>query len=326
MSDYVMAAAKPGGPEVFRRKDVEVGAPGAGEIRLRQTAVGLNFLDTYHRSGLYPWPVRADLVPGSEGAGVVDAVGEGVTGLSAGDRVAYTQPFNAYASARLIAADRVVKIPEGVSDEEAACAMLKGLTVHYLLTSTYKVTPETVVLGHAAAGGVGLLMGQWLKSIGCTAIGTAGGPEKVALAKAAGWTHVIDTRAGDWVAEVKDLTGGKLCHVVYDSVGKDTWKGSLACLRPRGYFVTFGQSSGMVEGFSIADLAAVGSGFATRPSLFHHIATRAELEARAADMFGLMAAGKLSIPVNQRVPLAEVAEAHRALENRRTTGATVLIP
>lgn len=326
MSDYVMAAAEPGGPEVFVKREVTVGEPGPGQARVRHTAVGLNYLDTYHRSGLYPWPVRGNLVAGSEAAGVVEAVGEGVTGVAVGDRVAYTHPYDAYASARLIPADRLVKIPEGVSDEEAACAMLKGLTVHYLLHSTFPVTKDTVVLGHAAAGGVGLLMGQWLAAIGATSIGTAGGPEKVALAKANGWGTVIDTRAEDFVPRVIELTGGSKCHVVYDSVGRDTWRGSLACLRPRGMFVTFGQSSGVIEGFSIADLATVGSGFCTRPSLFHHISTRAELEARAAEMFALMAAGKLRIPVNQRVPLTEVAEAHRALEGRRTTGATVLIP
>ena len=326
MTDYVMEAAAPGGPEQFRRRDIAPPEPRAGQVRLRQTAVGLNFIDVYHRSGLYKWPSDKPLTAGSEAAGVVEALGEGVAGFAPGDRVAYTHPLGAYASVRTVAADRLVKIPEGVTDEQAACAMLKGLTVQYLLTSTYPVTKDTLVLGHAAAGGVGLLMGQWLKAIGCVSIGTAGGPDKIAAAKAAGWTHVLDGRDPDWPAQVKEITGGKLCHVAYDSVGKDTWRGSLACLRPRGMFVTFGQSSGVIEGFSTNDLAAVGSGFATRPGLYHYIAERAELEARAADLFAMIASGKLTLPINQRLPLTEVAEAHRALEGRRTTGATVLIP
>lgn len=327
MSDYVMSMPAPGGPEAFEKRAVEVPAPAAGEALIRHTAIGLNYLDTYHRSGLYPWPVERDLVPGSDGAGVVEAVGEGVATVAPGDRVAYTLPFNAYATRRNVPADRLVKIPEGVSDAEAASLMIKGLTAHYLIHSTFPVKDGDIALVQAGAGGVGLLMGQWLATKpGVTAIATAGGPEKVALAQAAGYDHVIDYRAEDFVARVKDLTGDALCHVAYDSVGRDTWKGSMDCLRPRGMMVTFGQSSGVIEGFTLGDLASRGSLFITRPTLFNHIATREELDWRASEMFALVAEGKLKAQVNQEFPLEKVADAHRALEGRQTTGATVLIP
>jgi NADPH2:quinone reductase len=326
MTDYVMSLPAPGGPEAFEKREIAPPEPGPGEALIRHGAIGLNYLDTYHRSGLYPWPVERDLVPGSDGAGVVEAVGDGVSEVAVGDRVAYTVPFNAYATRRTVPASRLVRVPEGVSDAEAASLMIKGLTTHYLIHSTFRVEAGMTVLTQAGAGGVGLLMGQWLAQKGATSIATAGGAEKCALAKEAGFDHVIDYRSEDFVERVKEITGGEGCHVVYDSVGKDTWRGSLKCLRPRGMMVTFGQSSGMIEGFSLGDLAAGGSLFITRPTLFNYIATREELEWRASDMFALVAEGKLKAQVNQEFPLEQVAEAHRALEGRRTTGATVLIP
>lgn len=326
MTDYAIVTPAPGGPEAMQRRDIDAPRPGPGEALVRQAAVGLNFIDVYHRSGLYPWPVERDLVVGSEGAGVVEAVGEGVTRVRPGERVAYTRPFGAYASARVIAADRLVRLPDAIPDDLAATVMLKGLTAQYLIHSTFRVEPGMTVLVQAAAGGVGLLLGQWIAAKGAVAIGTAGGPEKVALAKAHGYAHVIDYRAGDFAPEVKALTGGKGVHVAYDSVGRDTWRGSLACLRPRGMFVTFGQSSGMIEGFSLGDLAAGGSLAACRPSLFTYIADPEELESRAADLFAALQGGVIASEVRQRFALADAAEAHRALAARQTTGASVLIP
>lgn len=321
-----MVVPAPGGPETFERRAITVGAPGPGQARVRHGAVGLNFIDIYHRSGLYPWPVERDLVPGSEACGVVEAVGEGVDTVAPGDRVAYTLPLGAYASARLIPADLLVRVPDGVDDAVAATVMLKGMTAHYLIHATFRVEPGMTVLVQAAAGGVGLLLGQWLAARGATAIGTAGGPEKVALARDHGYAHVIDYRADDFVGAVRDITGGAGVHVVYDSVGRDTWKGSLACLRTRGMFVSFGQSSGTIEGFSLGDLAAGGSLSACRPSLFHYIATRKALEARAGDLFAMLASGALRAEVRQRFALAEAGEAHAALAGRQTTGATALLP
>ena len=326
MTDYAMVMPAPGGADAFERRAIAPPEPGPGEALVRQTAIGLNFIDVYHRSGQYPWPVERDLVPGSEGAGVVEAVGPGVTGLAPGDRVAYTLPLGAYASRRVLPADRLVALPAGVSDETAATVMLKGLTAQYLIHATFRVEPGMTVLVQAAAGGVGLILGQWLAAKGAIAIGTAGGPEKVALARAHGYAHVIDYRAGDFVEPVRELTGGQGVHVVYDSVGRDTWRGSLACLRVRGMFACFGQSSGPVEGFGLADLAKGGSLSACRPSLFHYVATRAELESRAADLFAMLESGAIRAEVRQRFALGEVSEAHAALEGRRTTGATVLIP
>ncbi|TPE52927.1 quinone oxidoreductase family protein [Amaricoccus solimangrovi] len=324
MSDYAMVVTEPGGPEKFERRAIETPRPGPGEVLVRQTAVGLNFLDVYHRGGLYPWAVERDLIPGSEGAGVVEAIGHGVGEVEPGQRVAYTHPLGAYASARVIPANRLVPIPEGVSDEQAASLMLKGLTAHYLIFSTFRVEKGMSVLVQAAAGGVGLILGQWLGARGVAAIGTAGGPEKVALALAHGYAHVIDYRAGDFMPKVRELTRGLGVHVVYDGVGRDTWRGSLACLRTRGTFVNFGQSSGMIEGFALSDLAR-GSLSACRPVLFHYIAEPAELRARAADLFAAVAAGEITAGVRHRLPLSEVAAAHRALEARETAGATVLI-
>ena len=321
--DYAMTVPAPGGPELFEKRPIAPPAPGPGEALVRHTAVGLNFIDVYHRSGLYPWAVERDLVPGSEAAGVVEAVGPGVQGLTPGDRVASTHPLGAYAPARVLPADRLVPIPDGVTDDQAASLMPKGLTAHYLIRSTFRVEPGMAVLVQAAAGGVGLLLGQWLAALGATAIGTAGGPDKAALARAHGYTEVIDYRAQDFVAPVRALTGG--VHVAYDGVGRDTWRGSLACLRTRGAFVSFGQASGPIEGFGLGDLAR-GSFTACRPVLFHYIADPAELQARAADLFAAVAAGILTAEVRQRLPLAEAARAHRDLEARRTAGATVLIP
>ncbi|MEM1315712.1 MAG: quinone oxidoreductase [Pseudomonadota bacterium] len=328
MSDYAMTVPAPGGPEAFEKRGIAAPSPGPGEALIRHTAIGLNYLDTYHRSGLYPWPVEKDLVPGSDGAGVVEAVGEGVTLVKPGDRVAYTFPLNAYSTRRCVPAERLVPIPQGVSDADAASLMIKGLTAHYLIHSTYPVKSGDHVLVQAGAGGVGLLLGQWLATkAGVTAIATAGGAEKCALAKAAGYDHVIDYASEDFVARVAEITGGALCEAVYDSVGKTTWEGSVACLKPRGVFVTFGQASGPIEGFSLATLTGGGGSlFATRPTLFHYIATREELEWRARDMFELVAAGKLKANVRQEFALSDVAEAHRALQGRKTVGATVLIP
>lgn len=314
-----------GGADVLSFEDVEVPAPGKGEAAIRQTAIGVNFLDVYHRTGLYPQPLPFTV--GSEGAGVVTAIGEGVTEIAVGDRVAYAGgPLGAYATERVLPADRLVKIPAGVSDEIAAAAMLKGMTAQYLLRRTFRVGPEHVILFHAAAGGVGQIACQWAAHLGATVIGTAGGPEKVALAKTKGCAHVIDYRTESFVDRVREITGGKGVDVVYDSVGRDAFPGSLDCLKQRGLWVSFGQSSGPIEPFPIAMLGQKGSLFATRASLFHYIATRPELLATAEDLFDVIASGVVSIDIGQRFPLAEAAQAHRALEGRATTGSTILIP
>lgn len=315
-----------GGPEVLRYEDHDAGKPGKGEALIRHTAIGLNFLDTYFRSGLYPAPAGLPLIPGNEAAGEVLEVGEGVDWVKPGDRVAYVGPLGAYAQERVIAADRLVKVPEGVSDEEAAGMMLKGMTVEYLLLRTYPVKPGDTVLYHAAAGGVGLIFGQWARKLGVTLIGTVGSAEKAELAKAHGYEHVINYRDEDFVARVKEITGGKMCDVVYDSVGKDTFPASLDCLRLRGMFVSFGQSSGPIPPFNMAVLSQKGSLFATRPTLFQYIATRDELEASAGALFDVVKSGDVQIRVNQRYALADAAKAHADLEGRKTTGTTVLIP
>ncbi len=311
---------------MLTREETEVGAPGEGQLRLRHTAVGLNYLDTYFRSGLYPWPPNAEPVPGGEAVGIVEAVGAGVADFKEGDRVGYTLPVGAYSSHRLVPADRMMRIPEGVSDEVAACSILKGLTAHYLITRTFPVKPEHTVLFQAAAGGVGLIAGQWLKHIGATVIGTAGGAEKCKLAAAHGYMHVIDYTNKDFVAEVEALTGGEKCHVVFDGVGNDTYPKSLDCLRRLGMFVTFGNASGPISNFDLKDIASRGGLFATRPSLFNYIVTREELDEGASALFGLIADGTIKIAVNQTYPLVDAAEAHRALQARETTGSTVLIP
>jgi NADPH2:quinone reductase len=314
-----------GGPEVLAYEDVDPGTPGAGEVLIRHTAIGLNFLDTYYRSGLYPTP-QMPVIPGAEAAGVVVALGTGVTGLKEGDRVAYVSALGAYSQERVIEADKLVKIPAGVTDEQAAAVMLKGLTVEYLLRRTYKVQPGETLLYHAAAGGVGLLFGQWAKHLGAVTIGTAGSAAKVALAQEHGYKHVINYSEQDFVGEVARITDGRKCDVVYDSVGKDTFAGSLDCLKPRGLFVSFGQSSGPIPPFNMAILSQKGSLFATRPTLFAYIAKRAELEAAAEALFDVIATGAVHIRVNQRYLLADVARAHVDLEARKTTGTTILIP
>ncbi|HUY84601.1 MAG TPA: quinone oxidoreductase [Steroidobacteraceae bacterium] len=314
-----------GGPDALEWTALETGTPARGEVLIAQRAIGLNFLDVYFRSGLYPWP-STPLIPGSEAAGIVERLGPDVGEFAVGDRVAYTLPVGAYRQRRIVPADRLVKIPAGVSFESAACLMLKGLTAQYLVTSSFAVRAGHRVLVHAAAGGVGLLLGQWLKLLGATAIGTVGSSEKAAVALENGYAHVIDYRAADFVARVAELSGGAGCDVAYDSVGKDTWRGSLKCLRRRGMFVSFGQSSGTIDDFKLADLAAGGSLFATRPTLFDYIATREELNARAADLFARAAAGELRAHIGQRIALADARAAHEALAGRRTVGATVLLP
>ncbi|MCC0015059.1 MAG: quinone oxidoreductase [Rhodobiaceae bacterium] len=314
-----------GGPEVMKYEDVALRDPGEGEVVVRHTSIGLNYIDVYFRSGLYPAP-QMPLIPGFEGAGVVEAVGSGVTSLKVGDRVAYTDPMGAYAQVRIAPAARLVKIPNGVSDDQAASMMLKGMTARYLLRQTFPVKAGDTVLMHAAAGGVGLIVCQWANALGCTVIGTAGSAEKAELAKAHGAHHVINYREEDFVARVAEITDGRKCDVVYDGVGKDTFLKSLDCLRPRGMLATFGNASGAPEPLNTLLLSQKGSLYVTRPTLFHHIATRAELEESTNDLFDVVVSGKVKIEVNQRYALADAAKAHADLEGRRTTGATVLIP
>lgn len=315
-----------GGPEVLVVEDVEVGAPGPGEARVAHRAIGLNFIDCYFRSGLYPSPTGLPFVPGNEGAGVVTAVGDGVDAVAIGDRVAYVGPLGAYAAERLVPADRLVKIPDGVDDAVAAAAMLKGMTACYLLERTFRVGPGTTLLFHAAAGGVGQIAGQWAKALGATVIGTAGGPAKVALAKTRGYDLVIDYRSEDFVAAVKAFTDGRGVDVVYDSVGRDTFPASLDCLKPLGTFVSFGNASGPIAAFELGLLAQKGSLFATRQSLFTHIGPRSALEAISGRLFEMIGSGAVDIPLSRRWALEEAGEAHRALEGRTTTGSMVLIP
>lgn len=316
----------PGGPEAMQYESIEVSAPGPGQARIRHTAIGVNFVDTYFRSALYPWPGDGPLIPGAEGAGEVLAVGPDVDFLQPGDRVAYTTPTGAYAEERLIDATRLVRIPDGVTDEVAAAVMLKGLTVYYLLHRTFSVKKGQTVLFHAAAGGVGTLAGQWGAHLGATMIGTAGSPEKVQIALENGYDHVINYREENFVERVREITGGQGVEVVYDSVGRDTYPTSLDCLKRLGMWVCFGQSSGVIQNFELSHLAQKGSLFATRPSLFNYIATRKELEADSAALFAALKQDVLNVKINQRYPLKEAAEVHRLLENRKTTGSTVLIP
>jgi NADPH:quinone reductase len=314
-----------GGPQVLTWEEVAVGDPGPGEVLLRQRAVGLNYIDTYFRSGLYKLP-HLPAVIGMEGAGTVAAVGAGVTDLKVGDRVAYAGVLGGYAEERLIAADRLVKLPDDIDDTTAAAMMLQGMTVRYLLRETYRCTPETVLLFHAAAGGVGLIACQWARAIGATMIGTVGSPEKAELAKEHGCTHVINYRTEDFVPRVKEITGGKGCDVVYDSVGKDTFPASLDCLKPKGFWISFGSSSGPVPPFDLALLSAKGSLYATRPSLMTYIAHRADLIANAGELFAMVGKGAVRINVKRTYPLREAEAAHRDLEARKTTGSIVLVP
>ena len=315
---------KQGGPEVLQLDDVPVGEPGAGQVRIRHTAIGVNFVDTYQRSGLYPMQVPQ--VAGNEAAGVVDAVGSGVTELKAGDRVTYTGLVGAYCESRVVPAERLVKLPKEISDEQAASMLLKGLTVHYLIFTTYKVQKGDTVLWHAAAGGVGLIACQWLKALGVTVIGTAGSDDKCALAKAHGAEHVINYSKENFVERVKALAGGKGLPVVYDAVGKTTWDGSLDCLRPRGLMVSFGNASGAVPPVNLGILSTKGSLYVTRPTLATHIASRADLVERANALFDIVKSGKVKIETTKRYKLADAQSAHRDLEGRKTTGSVVLVP
>ncbi len=322
---YAIAAQKPGGPETLTKIEITPPQPGDGEVLIRQTAIGVNFIDIYIRTGAYPWPVDENLILGCEGAGVVEALGANVTGFTPGDRVAYTVPNGDYATHRTVPAAMLVPLPDGVSDTQAAGAMLKGLTAHYLLNDSYPAQPGDTVLFHAAAGGVGLIAGQWLKSKSVRAIGTAGGPEKAQLALANGYSDIIDYRTEDVPTRVSDLTEGKRCAAVYDSVGKDTIMGSLDCLKTFGTLVSFGQSSGAPDEFRISHLAR-GSLRLQRPTLFHYAASRSWLEAAANDLFQAIADGTITIHIAAERPLTEAAAAHEALEGRQTTGSTVLIP
>ncbi|HDR9759009.1 TPA: quinone oxidoreductase [Burkholderia cepacia] len=316
---------QPGGPDVMKWVDVEVGEPKAGEVRIRQHAVGLNYIDVYFRTGLYPQPLPGGL--GMEAAGEVTAVGEGVTALKAGDRVAYVgQPPGAYAQERVMPAERLVKLPDGISYDDAASVMLQGLTAHYLLRRTYPVKAGDTILIHAAAGGVGLLVCQWAKALGATVIGTVGSDEKAALAKAHGCDHPIVYTRENFTQRVKEITNGAGVPVVYDSIGKDTYIGSLDCLAPLGYFVSFGNASGPLPAIDSKEFSSRGSLFFTRPTLFSYIAKRADLESAAAELFDVILSGKVKTSINQRYPLAEVGRAHADLESRKTTGSTILVP
>jgi NADPH2:quinone reductase len=314
-----------GGPEVLAYEDVEIGRPGPGEVRVRNRAIGLNFVDIYFRSGVYA-PPALPFTPGNEGAGEVVAVGEGVDGFAPGDRVAYVETLGAYAEERIVPAHFLVHLPDAIDFETGAAMMLKGLTAQYLLRRTIRVEPGHTILVHAAAGGVGLIVTQWAKHLGATVIGTVGSPDKAALARRNGCDHVIDYTKEDFVARVREITGGAGCDVVYDGVGQTTFAGSLDCLRRFGTIVSFGAASGPVEPFDIGLLMRKGSIFATSQLLFDHLARREDVLAMSAELFGVVASGAVKVPVHARLPLAEAAEAHRRLEARQTTGATVLLP
>jgi len=313
---------QPGGPEVLKWEEVEIGEPGPGEVRIQQAAVGLNFIDVYHRTGLYKQPLP--FTPGVEGAGRVTAVGPGVERVKPGDRVAYAGPIGSYAEERLVPAGRLVKLPDDISFDQAAAMMLQGMTARMLLRAVFPVREGDTILIHAAAGGVGLAMCQWASALGATVIGTVSSEEKAELARAHGCDHPILYTHQDFVQEVKKLTGGEMLPVVYDSVGRTTFAKSLDCLKRRGLMVLFGSSSGPVDAFDISILAQKGSLFLTRPTLFDYIGTRQELEQSAGDLFEMVSSGKVKVEVKQRFPLKEAAEAHRALEARQTTGSTIL--
>jgi NADPH:quinone reductase len=316
---------KTGGPEVLTFEDIDIPGPGPGQVRLRQHAAGVNFVDTYFRAGMYPSPVGMPFVSGNEGAGEVIAVGPGVTDLKVGDRVGYVVPLGAYAAERLLPAERAVKLPAGISYQQAAAAMLKGMTVCYLVRRTFPVKKGDTILVHAAAGGIGLIASQWANALGATVIGTVGTKEKAELARANGCHHTILYRDEDFVARVKEITKGALCDVVYDGVGKTTFPASLDCIRPLGMFVSFGSASGPIEAFNINLLQFKGSLFATRPTLNHYGAKREDLLALADETFAMVASGKVKIPINQTYPLKDAAKAHRDLESRATTGASILL-
>lgn len=317
--------SKTGGPEVLEFVDIDVPKPAAGEVRLRHTAIGLNFIDVYFRTGLYPAP-QLPFVPGMEGAGEVLELGEGVDHLSVGDRVAYAGAMGSYCQERSMDASKLVKIPDGVSDDEAASMMLQGMTARYLLRATFPVEKHHTILFHAAAGGVGTIAGQWARHLGATIIGTVGSDEKAELAKQNGYDHVINYQTENFVERVKEITDGAGCDVVYDSVGKDTFPDSLDCLKMRGMWATFGQSSGPLPDINLAILSQKGSLVATRPTLFHYIATRELLEETANDLFAVVKSGAVKIAVNQTYDLENAEQAHRDLEGRKTTGSTILKP
>src|ERR1700694_1935823 len=315
---------KTGGPEVLTYEDVPVPAPGPGQVKIKNHACGVNFIDTYFRMGMYPSPVGMPFVSGNEGAGQVTAVGPGVTDFKGGDRVGYVSPLGAYAAERVLPADRAVKVPDSISYEQAAAIMLKGLTAHYLLRRTYKVEKGDNVLIHAAAGGVGLIACQWANHLGANVIGTAGTKDKGGMRRKNGAHHIILYRNEDFAAKVKEITGGKLCEVVYDGIGKTTFPASLDCIKPLGMFVSFGSASGQIEAFNINILQTKGSLFATRPTLNTYAAKREDLLKTANDLFDVVASGAVKIPVNQKYPLKDAPKAHHDLESRGTTGSTIL--
>lgn len=317
--------SRTGGPEVLEYVDVEVGEPGPGQARVRNHAIGINFIDVYSRTGLYPQDLPSGL--GWEAAGVVEAVGEGVTHVAAGDRVAYaSRPNGAYSDVRVMPADVLLRLPDAIEFETAAAVLLQGMTVQYLLKQTYPVKAGDTILFHAAAGGVGLIACQWARALGVNLIGTVGSNEKAELAKAYGAAHVINYNTENFVERVKEITHGAKVPVVFDSIGKDTFIGSLDCLAPRGMMVSFGNASGPVPPFSLTELVSRGSLFITRPTLTTFTSTRADLEAIAQDLFDMVASGKIKVEIGQRFPLAQAADAHRALEARKTTGSTILLP
>jgi NADPH2:quinone reductase len=321
---YVIRISRTGGPEVLEYAEVPTPEPGTGEALIRHTAVGLNFVDTYQRSGLYKLPLP--MVLGNEGAGIVEAIGPGVTHVKPGDRIVYQGSAGAYASERTIPAEKLIVLPDGMDDRIAAAAFLKGVTAYYLLFRTFKVGPETTLLWHAAAGGIGQIGCQWAKALGATVIGTVGSDDKRDLAKAAGCDHVINYRTEDYVAKVKEITGGAGVEVAYDSIGLDTFPATLDCIRPIGMWVSFGNASGPVPPFPPLLLMQKGSLFATRPSTAHYFAKRADLEQAATALFAVIASGKVKISIGQTFALKDAADAHRALEGKGTVGSTVLIP
>jgi NADPH2:quinone reductase len=314
-----------GGPEVMKWEEVEVGRPGTGEARVRNTAVGLNYIDVYHRAGVYPLS-GLPLVLGREAAGVVEEVGAGVTAVKAGDRVGYVDPMGSYAEARVMPVNRLVKLPEGISEKMAAAAMLKGITAQYLIRSTYRVQSGDTILVHAAAGGVGLLLCQWARHVGGIVIGTVGSEAKAELARANGCHHTIVYTKENFVERVKQISYGAGVPVVYDSVGKDTFEGSLDCLRPLGMLVSFGQASGKIPPFDVGILQAKGSLYLTRPTMVHYVAKDTDLQQRAAEVFEVILKGAVKVEVKQEYALKDAAQAHRDLEARKTIGSTVLIP
>ncbi len=321
-----MRVHKHGGPEALTLDDIQVPAPGPGQIKIKQHAIGVNFIDAYFRMGMYPSPVGMPFTAGNESAGEVISVGPGVTDLKVADRVAYVGPLGGYAGERVFAADRAVKLPDNITYEQAAGMMLKGMTAQYLLNRTYKVGKGTIVLMHAAAGGVGLILCQWANHLGATVIGTVGSKEKAAIAKKNGAHHTILYREEDFAAKAKEITGGKLCDVVYDGIGKATFPASLDCLRPLGYFVSFGSASGQIDAFNINILQAKGSLFATRPTLNNYVAKRDDLVATAADLFKVVGSGAVKIPINHKYALKDAGKAHKEMEGRETTGSIVLMP